>query len=92
MPGVERALRDKARAKLREGTLPVVKPSRIWGGPGAGLTCVVCDLPIGKDQLEFEVQFVQERVLTLAVFHFHLACFSSWELERSLLVRESGIS
>src|SRR5262249_48547836 len=55
MPEVELALRDQARAKLREGTLPVVKPSRTWGGPGAGLTCAVCDLTIGKDQIEFEV-------------------------------------
>jgi len=92
MPDFERALRDKARAKLREGTLPLVKPSRTWGGPGASLTCAVCDLSIGKDQIEFEVQFVLARVARPAVFHFHLACFSAWELERGLLVRKSGIS
>jgi hypothetical protein len=90
MPQVERALRDKAREKLRDATLPLMKPNRIWGGPGAGFNCAVCDLHITKDQTELEVQFVREGMTARAVFHFHPACFSAWELERRLLVRASA--
>ena len=75
MPEIERALREKARKKLHDTTLPLVKPSRTWGGPGAG---------------EFELQFVREAEPP-DIFHFHLACFGAWELERGLLVRTSAI-
>lgn len=89
MPEIERVLRDKAREKLRDETLPLVKPNRTWGGPGAGLECTVCELQITTDQIELEVQFVREGMPAPDVFHFHLACFSAWELERGLLVRAS---
>lgn len=92
MPEIERVLRDRARKKLRDATLPLVKPSRTWGGPGAGLKCAVCDLHITKDQIEFEVEFLRDGMAVPDVFPFHLACFAAWELERGLLVRASAIS
>ena len=88
MPEVERRLRDKAREKLSNGTLPLVKPDRTWGGPGSGLECSVCELHVTNEQIELEVQFVRARGRPL-VLNFHLACFSAWELERGLLVRAS---
>ena len=96
MPEIERALRATAREKINDATLPLAKPSRMWGGPGAGLKCVVCELHITKDQMELEVQFVREGIregiADPAAFHFHIECFSAWELERKLLLRASTSS
>jgi len=50
----------------------------------------VCELQITTDPIELEVQFVREGMAARDVFHFHLACFSAWELERGLLIRASG--
>ena len=89
MPEIERALRDQAREKLRTAALPLVKPNRTWGGPGAGLKCALCELHVENDQIELEVQFVRQG-RPPDVLHFHLACFSVWELERELLVRSAA--
>jgi hypothetical protein len=89
MPEVEQALRDKARHALQAGSLPRRKADRTWGGPGAGVACGVCGLPVARNETEFEVQFVGDG--TLDVFHFHAACFAVWELERGLLERRSAL-
>src|SRR5690242_7361612 len=60
-----------------------------WQIP-SNLECTVCELQITTDPIEFEVQFVREGMAAPDVFHFHLACFSAWELERGLLIRASG--
>jgi len=86
MPEIERALRRKIRQRLQEGALPLRKPTRTWGGPGAGLDCEACDQPITKDQLEYEVQFDPDPVEPV---HMHLGCFAAWELERELIARAS---
>lgn len=67
----------------------MAKPNRTWGGPGADLECAVCDQPIARTQMEYEVQFVAEGSRLPAVFHLHLACCAAWELERGLLARAS---
>jgi len=87
MPEVERALRENVRQRIQSGALPRAKPNRTWGGPGAGLTCAVCDQRITRNQIEYEVQFVQEGTTVLQVVHLHLACFAAWELERGLMIR-----
>ncbi|HKV71442.1 MAG TPA: hypothetical protein VJN62_09360, partial [Gemmatimonadales bacterium] len=69
-----------------------LKPNRTWGGPGAGLKCAVCELPIGTDQMEFEVQFIHEGQTAPDVTRFHLDCFAAWELERSLWLRRAATS
>jgi hypothetical protein len=87
VPEVERALREKVRQRIQSGALPRAKPNRTWGGPGAGLICAVCDQRITRDQIEYEVQFVQEGVSAPQICHLHLACFAAWELERGLMMR-----
>jgi len=87
MPEVERALREKARQRIQSGAMPLAEPNRTWGGPGAGLTCAVCDQPITRNQIEYEVQFVQEGVKIPQIAHLHLSCFAAWDLERGLIVR-----
>jgi len=64
--------------------MPRAKPNRTWGGPGAGLACALCDQPITRDQIEYEVQFVQEGMSVPQIVH--LACFAAWELERGLMI------
>jgi hypothetical protein len=73
----EALLRDKARAALKDGRLPPRKPSHTWGGPGVGIACAVCELPITQAELEIEVAFLRD-----ATAHLHIACFTAWEFER----------
>jgi hypothetical protein len=79
----EKSLREKVRAVLRAGKLPSRHPDRTWGGPGVGAPCVICDLPVGRDELEFEIQFARDSDNPgLDKFHIHARCFAVWELER----------
>src|SRR5215831_12392686 len=47
-------------------------------GPGAGLTCALCDQAITRNQIEYEVQFVHEGLSVPQIVHLHLACFAAW--------------
>jgi hypothetical protein len=79
----ETILREKARAAIRNGKLPERRPDRTWGGPGVGASCAVCDLPVTKDELEFEIEFAHDGTDPgLDKFHVHLRCFAAWEFER----------
>ena len=79
----EKDLGEKARAALRNGKLPSRRPDRKWGGPGVGAQCAVCDLPVGRDALEFEIQFAHDGSAPgLDKYHIHARCFAAWELER----------
>ena len=87
----EPILREKARAAIRTGNLPSRQPDRTWGGPGVGAACSVCDLPIGKDQLEFEIQFARDGADPgLDKYHVHIRCFAAWEFERSRPPAQDG--
>ena len=79
----ETILREKARAVVLSGKLPARRPDRTWGGPGVGALCSVCQLPVTKDELEFEIQFAHDGDNPgLDKFHVHICCFAAWELER----------
>ena len=76
-------LREKAKEVIRTGKLPNRRPDRTWGGPGVGALCSVCQLPVTKDELEFEIQFAHDGDNPgLDKFHVHIRCFAAWELER----------
>jgi hypothetical protein len=77
----ESALRDKARHAVRDGKLPSRAPDRVWGGPGVGAPCSVCQQAVTKDEMEFEVQFARDN--DLDKFHLHRRCFAAWEFERT---------
>lgn len=81
----EAALREKAQAAVRAGKLPSRPPDRVWGGPGVDAPCAVCELPVTKAQMEFEVQFAQDGQGgggDLDKYHLHRRCFAAWEFER----------
>ena len=80
----EPLLRGKARAALQNGKLPRRLPDRTWGGPGVGAGCAICELPVTKDQMELEIEFVHDGVAPgLDKFHVHARCFAAWEFERT---------
>jgi hypothetical protein len=80
----EAILREKARAVIQSGKLPSRRPDHTRGGPGVGASCTVCDLPVKRDELEFEIQFEHDGDNPgLAKFHVHIRCFAVWELERN---------
>jgi len=92
----EKALRVRAREAVKAGKLPKVRPERIWGGPGIGARCAVCDEPIERTESEFELQFAEssgcepappgdERPVGVSAdgsYHLHVRCFAAWEFER----------
>jgi hypothetical protein len=80
----EPILREQARAVIKSGKLPARSPDRTWGGPGVGAACSVCEKPVMKDELEFEIQFAHDGDNPgLDKFHVHLRCFAAWEFERT---------
>ena len=79
----EARLRAKARAVVDSGKLPARRRDRTWGGPGVGAVCAVCDLPVTKDEMEFEIQFARDGDNPgLDKYHVHIRCFAAWEFER----------
>jgi hypothetical protein len=80
----EAILREKAKAVVQGGKLPGRRPDRTWGGPGVGAPCSVCELPVTKQEMEFEIQFERDGDNPgLDKFHVHIRCFAAWEFERS---------
>jgi hypothetical protein len=79
----EPILREKARAAVQSGKLPARSPDGTWGGPGVGAKCAVCEKPVSKNELEFEIQFAHDGDNPgLDKFHVHIQCFAAWEFER----------
>jgi hypothetical protein len=82
----EAVLRQQARQAIQTGELPNRPPDRTWGGPGVGAPCSVCNDPVTRDQLEFEIQFAHDGATPgLDKFHVHMRCFAAWEMERTKL-------
>jgi len=67
---------------MKTGCLPRQPPERIWGGPGGGATCVVCGKKVGREEMEFELQFSSPENPDWENCHVHVGCFAAWEVER----------
>jgi hypothetical protein len=79
----ERILRDKARAAVRDGKLPNRRPDRTSGGLGVGAMCAICDLPVERNEMEFEIEFAHDGDNSGPdKFHVHFRCLAAWEFER----------
>jgi hypothetical protein len=50
----------------------------MWGGFGTGQLCSLCDKPIERYQLEYEIELGGATVQT---FRFHTLCHSIWQFE-----------
>ena len=78
----ENSIREKARAVIQSSKLPGRSPDRTWGGPGVGAPCAICDLPVRRTEMEFEIQFARDGSNPgLDKFHVHLQCFAAWECD-----------
>jgi len=79
----EGILREKVREAVRQGKLPARRPDRTWGGSGVGAPCSICDKPVTRADMEFEIQFEHDGAVPgLDKFNVHVRCFAVWELER----------
>ena len=78
-------LREKARAAVQSGKLPARQPDRSWGGYGVGAACAICELPVTKQEVEFEIQYGDGHSPGIDEFHVHVRCFAAWDFERRLL-------
>lgn len=83
----EQILREKARAAIAGGRVPNRRQDRTWGGPGVGVACVICSLPVGVEEMEFEIEFAHDADDPgLDKYHVHVPCFAAWELDRKSVV------
>ena len=81
----EPRLREQARAAIRAGRLPARAQDRMWGGPGVGVECPVCSLPVGRTQLEMQIEFSHDGARPgIDTYHLHVRCFAAWEFERAV--------
>ncbi|HEU4624062.1 MAG TPA: hypothetical protein VFS52_04825 [Steroidobacteraceae bacterium] len=76
----EEALQARALDRIEQGLLPREKPTRMWGGRGAGLPCSLCDEPISASEPEMELEY-DEPAPTV---RFHLRCQSIWDRARQV--------
>jgi hypothetical protein len=84
----EAVLREFARFGMRDGRLPRREPHRIWGRPGVGSSCAVCETATTAEQVEYVVEFTRDGPNPgLDRFLCHLRCFAMWEVERTKLAR-----
>ena len=80
----EASLREKAREALGSGRLPMTKPSRLFGGPGAERPCALCGEIVPRRETEFEIEFTRRGVGSgFDRYHLHPRCFAAWEFERT---------
>jgi hypothetical protein len=79
----ERTLREQVRGVIRGGRLPNRRPDRMWGGPGAGAECAICQAPVKSDEVEVEIEFARNgNDAGLDTYHAHVRCLATWESER----------
>ena len=79
----ERERRELARQAIDEERMPTIAPTRVWGGPGTGLPCAVCQRPVGADEMEVELDLRPDGGRPeLDVYHLHARCYAAWEFER----------
>jgi hypothetical protein len=67
-------LRIMAAAKIASGFLPRDVTGRLFAGYGDDQRCSVCDQPIQRHQIDYEVELNELRR------HFHLSCHAAWRL------------
>jgi hypothetical protein len=78
----ETILRRLAREAIQAGKMPSCSPERLWGGAGVGIRCAICGSTVGRDEVEFELEFRLDVDRGQGNFHVHARCFAAWELER----------
>jgi hypothetical protein len=65
--------KDLIPDKLTRGLLPTVKPLKTFAGLGNGRPCDGCGRSITATDLEYELEFADERIVRL-----HKDCLAIW--------------
>jgi hypothetical protein len=71
-------VRRKVREVMEAGKLPHRQPDHIWGGPGSGLSCAICDVALERDGVELEIQYLPDAG-SAGSYRVHVGCFSQFE-------------
>jgi hypothetical protein len=53
----------------------------MWAGHGTGQLCALCDKPIQRDEVEYEVEHHRLDDEIAQTSRFHIVCQSIWQLE-----------
>lgn len=71
-------IREVVSKAIETGTLPYRRPDRVWGGPGVDAECTICGVRVGRDEMEFEIEFDRDGGANpgLDKFHVHILCFA----------------
>jgi hypothetical protein len=69
-------LHRRARERIREGRLPCTTHYRTWAGHGRDEPCALCDVNIGADEVEYEIETLDAPGVHL--FRFHFRCHDAW--------------
>jgi hypothetical protein len=83
-------VRRKVREVMEAGKLPHRQPDHIWGGPGSGLSCAICDVALERDGVELEIQYLPDAG-SAGSYRVHVGCFSQFELERQKFSRGTAL-
>lgn len=75
-PDIPRELPEIVRRKIRSGRLPAALNVRVFIGHGSGFPCACCSRPIGRSQVEYELEFTPLDADRLCVLHVH--CHRLW--------------
>jgi hypothetical protein len=76
---IELDLRQRARERIREGRLACIRHYRTWGGRGSDQPCALCDLLIGRDEVEYEIEALD--ATSELLYRFHFQCHDAWQCE-----------
>jgi len=79
----EGVLRQRARARMKSGVLQTRNPVASYAGTGSGAPCVLCDEPIVKAEIEFELDFADTAAPSRVTIHMHFRCRTIWDAERA---------
>lgn len=73
-------VRARVQTLIDDGTLPRRPPIELWGGPGSGRRCTICERPILAEDLEFELEVHDGPRCRHPVLH--VRCFEAWDVAR----------
>jgi hypothetical protein len=77
-------LRLRARERIEDGRLPATQITRLVADYGRGDWCLLCDEPIAREQIEYEIEDPRGADALI----FHLRCHEAWQLECVYLLHQ----
>jgi len=78
-------LHELARASMRDGRLPALRPDRILGGQGTGSSCDLCAQTLAAAEPELELEFAPQHDRGPWRIRLHVGCFAAWDRAREAL-------